>query len=242
MEVAERTVIQLWCIPAAGATAAAYRPWQRWSSPTLTVVPVELPGRGALVAEPPVPDLQRLADWLVESAQADRGPSRVALLGHSMGALVAFEIAHRLEQRRTAARHLIVLASEAPEAAARPPTRDLSGLATDDQLLDALASHPALPDAVRGDREVLAMTLPWLRADLRACETYRLPADRPPLSCPITVITGRYDRTVRREEATAWRAHTLGPFRAVSVPAGHDLVAEADSFVKRCVEQALGLR
>jgi pyochelin biosynthesis protein PchC len=235
-------VIQLWCIPAAGATAAAYRPWQRWSSPTLTVVPVELPGRGALAAEPAVPDLERLADRLVESAHADFQPSAFALLGHSMGALVAFEMAHRLEQRGTGARHLIVLASEAPDAAARPAARALSDLATDDQLLDALASHPALPDAVRGDREVLAMTLPWLREDLRACDTYRLPVDRPPLSCPITVITGRYDRTVRQEDAAAWRGHTLGPFRAVSVPAGHNLVAEAETFVRRCVEQALGLK
>lgn len=231
-------MVQLLCVPGAGRTAATYRHWQRWHSTEVTVVPLELPGRGELAEVPPEPDIARLAHWLSDSALAAAARSPIALLGHSMGALIAFELAHLLERQNVPIRHIFVLACKPPgsrEPASRPA---LAGMDSDNRLLAALAQHPALPESVRADHDVLKIGLSWLRADIQACESYR-PDPRPPLRCPITVMLGRYDQSTGSADAAGWAAHTRARFRVMTVPAGHDLPDEAAEFVRRCVERTL---
>lgn len=224
----------LLCAPPAGGSAATFLPCQQWPLSAATVVPLEYPGRGARQGEPLATDLLGLADTLVRDIDTS-GSESVALLGLSMGALVAWEMAHLLAAN-TVIRHLFALASPAPHALAA----DARIAALDDErLLDALQAHPGLPESVRGNRELLAFTLPQVRADFRACETYRPPAGRAPLDCPITAVTGRYDPTMTDHDAQAWCACTTGAFRLRQLPAAHDLISEAAPFIMRCVNEAL---
>jgi medium-chain acyl-[acyl-carrier-protein] hydrolase len=231
-------VVRLVCLPPAGGTAAAYQEWQGRSSPRLEVVPIELPGRGTKTSEQPRTDLVDLATGLTAEIRHLANGGAIALLGHSMGALVAFELAHLLQTENIPVIHLFVLASSSPAAAAERSEGTLAEL-PDDALLAALEDHAALPDRLRKNSALLAATLPWLRADLQACETYYPVPDRQRLGCPITAVTGRYDHMISSDQMAGWRDCTDAEYKQVTVPAGHDLLAEAGVFVWRCVENAL---
>lgn len=228
----------LLCVPPAGGGAATFLPCQQWALPTATVVPLELPGRGTRQAEPLATSLLDLAERLVRDIDADvAGEAPLALLGHSMGALVAWEMAQLLAGK-IVVRHLFALASPAPHAAVVAEGGTGLSALDDDRLLDALQTHPGIPDGVRRNRELLAVGLPQIRADFRACETYQPPSGRAPLDCPITVVTGRYDPTVTVADAQEWRACTTGAFQHKQLPAAHDLITEAGPFVTRCINEA----
>jgi pyochelin biosynthesis protein PchC len=123
--------------------------------------------------------------------------------GHSMGALLAFEVARRLAGQGIVPRHLVVSGRRAPSRrrAESVHTRDDAGLIAE---VVALSGTDA---AILGDPEILRMVLPAIRGDYRAVETHQH-RDGPPLTCPITVLTGDDDPRVSLDEATAWKEHT----------------------------------
>src|SRR5262245_156411 len=90
--------LRLLCLPYAGGTASLYRQWPDGLPSAIEVCPVELPGRGVRLGEPPSSDLSRLCDDVI--AAIDELPGLpMAVFGHSMGAKLAFELARRLDDR-----------------------------------------------------------------------------------------------------------------------------------------------
>jgi surfactin synthase thioesterase subunit len=195
-------------LPPAGATLAALREVAA-AAPGAAVWGVEYPGRGARVADPLPASLAGLAGEVAREL-ARCGP-RLVLVGFSMGAFVALELAMRPEVAPVA---LVVVGAVAPQR--RVPGR----YARPDA--DALAR--LLDDRVPGLRdspEVWEYALDLLRADLRLASAYRGPAGRVP--CPIVALCGADDPSLDSlDDATgAWRSWTAGPFAAAIVPGGH---------------------
>ena len=131
-----------------------------------------------------------------------------AFFGHSMGALIGYELTRHLRRhRRPAARSPLRLgprgaASARPEpAAARAAARRNS--------LDKLRELNGTPEEVLRHPELRELLIPILRADFEVCETYVYPAE-PPLDCPISAFSGLGDDYVNREELEAWREQTTG--------------------------------
>lgn len=215
--------LRLVCLPYAGGAASIYRLWSRELAPDVEVVPVELPGRGVRMAEPPLDDLAALCDALADALATLRDGVPLALFGHSMGARIAFELAIRLDGRGEPARHLFASASPAPGVRLRyGPDGDSrpSGQLGDDQFLARLAQLGGTPPEILADRELMARVLPTLRADFVISETCRVdPSLR--VSCPITVIAGRDDAGAAPSAAAAWQLRTTGAFRLVELAAGH---------------------
>lgn len=206
----------LLCLPFAGAGAAFFAPWRAAADPAITVVPLHLPGRERLIARPPHTDLATAAEELARQAVVDghRGP--LALYGHSMGAVLAYEIAHRLVALGVTVAHLVVSGSPGPWDG----RAEKAGGLDDEQFLARVQDfagyrHPAfdIPEA----RELL---LPTLRADVRMHEDYAPTSERP-LDCPVTAIRGADDHLVSALATRRWRMATSGRFSAVEVPGGH---------------------
>jgi medium-chain acyl-[acyl-carrier-protein] hydrolase len=211
--------LHLLCFPYAGGGAAAYRTWRNRLPSSVQVVAAPLPGREARVREAA---RTRLADLVAQLADelAPHMQGHFAFFGHSMGALVAYELSHYLwARRRPLPLRLFVSAHRSPELPR--PVRDLHPL-PDAELIDELRRLGGTPEPVLQHAELMAMVLPILRADLEACETYVHPAHaRAPLPLPISAFAGADDRRVGPEGLVGWQRHTQTDFRLRVLPGGH---------------------
>ncbi|WP_409186646.1 thioesterase II family protein [Amycolatopsis sp. VS8301801F10] len=193
--------VRLVCLHHAGGTASTYEGWQRPLAEVAQVVPVLLPGRGRHRPARPYTNLEPLvsdlATTLIEHGLADR----YALFGHSMGALLAYELSCRLRDRGHAEPlHLFVSGSRAPH---------LYG--TDARLfaLDTGGCASAV-----------------LRADLAVCDSYAW-TPRRPLCCPVTAFRGSDDPLATAAHVEAWRSYTEGSLVVREFSGGHFFLAGA---------------
>ncbi|AXQ48631.1 thioesterase II family protein [Pseudomonas sp. SAR267] len=231
------TPLNLLCLPYSGASAMVYSRWRRKLPAWLQVRPVELPGRGARMGEPLQTDMQALARQLAsEQRLAVNAP--YALLGHSLGALLAFELAHELRALGCPA----PLALFACGTAAPTRREDYDGHnwrdpKSDDQLKSELRELNGTPEEVLANAELMSLTLPTLRADFLLCGRY-LYRQRPALQCPLHVLGGEADRA-SAEQLQAWRRETLGAFSLQMFPGGHFFIHEHEDQVLAALTQAL---
>lgn len=210
--------VRLVCLPHAGGGASAYRPWLQALPPHVALDAVQLPGRESRFSERLRVDLHALADELA-GALSTALLEPFALLGHSMGAILAYEVAQRLVLRGgPVPRRLFVSGHRAPHLPAHHP--QLHRL-SDDALLSELGrKYGGIPAAVLADAELRALYVPILRADLTAVETYA-PRAHAPLPCPVVALGGSDDPGAAAEELQAWSAHTSATFSAHLFEGGH---------------------
>ena len=217
------------CVPWAGGSATVYQPWQQLTS-QLDIVGVQLPGRSSRFAEPALSQVDDIADALLVQLAAVNGD--YALFGHSMGALVAYELAHRVHS--TGARPplaLYVSGLPAPHITLPPPIYQLP----EEELVRWLRHNGVFDDELTQSPELLRMLLPTLRADLAVVDTYRY-RKRPPLPWPIRVFGGSDDAECR-PTLPDWSAHTSARCTVDEFPGGHfflldhlaDIVARIES-------------
>lgn len=210
--------MRLICLPYAGGGSAAYFRWRSAIPAQIDLVPLALPGHDGRLHEPPCTNLRGLSGALADDLQSalDRP---YALLGHSLGAWLAFELVRELRRRNGRLPRLLVV------AAGRPP-HEPSGEAAlhrlpDSEFLAAVEQrYTGIPAAVRNQPELLQMLLPVLRADLQMVETYQYIAE-PPLDVDILAIGGADDPTVSAGQLAEWQRHTTRDCSVRLVPGGH---------------------
>ncbi len=224
------------CLPHAGGSASAFRSWQA-ASGVLDVIGVQLPGREDRFPEPLLRTLPDVLDGLVAALTSFTG-RRYALFGHSMGALLAFEAAHRLRQLKLASPEALFVSNfPAPDLATdREPLYDLP----DQELTRWMIQVNGISPESLEHPDLLRLMLPTIRADLRIVDTYRW-EPRQPLDCPIGVFAGVDDPEVPLAAARAWRSHTSRYLGTQSLPGGHFCVHGHISLVVASISRALGL-
>jgi surfactin synthase thioesterase subunit len=226
--------VQLFCLPYAGGSASAYGKWQSHLPSWIEVCPVELPGHGRNIAEPLAWTIPEMVERLTESVQRDvRGP--FALFGHSMGAVLAFELACYYENAgRCAPIAAFVSGSDAPS---QRDARRYEHLQSDDAILAELQRLAGTPAAVLADAELMELTLPILRADFAACAAYQFDGVRR-LRCPIDVFAGTNDTTTP-ERLAAWRDHAVAECCVHMFPGEHFFIHREAAEVLRCIARRL---
>jgi len=228
--------LRLFLLPFAGAGAAPFRSWPAGLRNDLEIYGVQPPGRESRLAEPPFRALRPMVRALADDIDGlVREP--FALFGHSLGALLAFELSRELRRRgHGEPAHLVVSAFRAPQLPDRRPA--LHGLA-DDRLVAELRRLGGTPPEVLDRPEILAMVLPTLRADLAVSETY-VYRHEPPLGCAVTAWGGRSDPDVTETALRDWAATTTGPFDLRRFDGGHMyLTADGVAIARRLGETLL---
>lgn len=208
--------LRLFCFPYAGGGDAIFRAWASMLPPTIEVCPVQLPGRGARAKEPPFTQLSPLIDAAAD-ALAPVLDKPFALFGHSVGAIIGFELSQLLRRKyRLGPVHLFVSARPSPQTV-RPRA---SRIPTDREFLELLWNYNGTPEQALANPELMELMLPVIRADFALSQSYGY-AHEPPLDCPITAFGGLRDTSISREELKGWGEHTNGRFTLRMLPGDH---------------------
>ena len=179
---------------------------------------MQLPGRESRFREAP---FTRMSDAVEQAAGVLERHLDLpfALFGHSMGAILCFELARLLRSRYGVGPiHLFVSARRAPQFPdPRPPLHPLPDARF---IAEIDRRYNGLPREVLANTELMELLLPMLRADVQMIETYAYEPDLP-LDCPITAFGGLEDNDLRIEDLDGWRAHTNSHFEAKLFPGDH---------------------
>jgi len=226
--------IQLLCLPSSGGGASLYRPWlDRLTYAELHAA--MLPGRERRLAEPPMDSMAQLIRALVPEVAKLAGRP-YALFGHSMGALVAFELTRALAaHNHPLPVRLFVSAYRSPERPRR--MRNLHHL-PHDEFVDALRMYGGTPEAVLQHQETMELLLPMIRADFKLHEAHQFQTE-PPVDVPITAFCGRSDHIVPPQELEGWNAHTRSDFALHSYPGAHFFIHDSRDAVIAQIEKDL---
>jgi medium-chain acyl-[acyl-carrier-protein] hydrolase len=208
--------IQLFCFPCAGAGATAFREWPSLLPSYVEHCAVQLPGRESRIRERPFTRMPALADAVADALMPECAMPFV-LFGHSLGALLSFEVARRLRDWKGLTPKLLVCSSSpAPHLVQKKRDDDLS----DAELVSTLKTMRGVPPAVFDHPELLRILLPIIRADFEVVNNYRYEAGDP-VECPILSVCGSEDEEVQVAEQHAWRAHTTKRLSSFVFPGGH---------------------
>lgn len=231
----ERASVSLVCFPHAGGSASFFLPMSRALAPAVDILAIQYPGRQDRYQEPPLDSIADLADQIYSQLRkADLG--RLALFGHSMGATIAFEVARRLEsdQQSTVLR-LFASGRRAPSIATSSQVHLLDA----ERLMAEIRRLSGTELELIDDDELLRASIPVLRSDYKAIETYP-GAPGVQVACPITALVGSYDPLTSVEQASAWKYHTRDHFDLCVFPGGHFYLAPQGEHLFREVSTRIG--
>jgi surfactin synthase thioesterase subunit/phosphopantetheinyl transferase len=196
---------------------------------------VHFPGREKRLREPPIDRLEPLVATLTPLLEPhlDRP---FAFFGHSMGAVIGYELARELRRRgKPGPVHLLVSGRGAPDRESGYPV--LYNL-PEDELMDQLRKLGGTPRQVLENDELMRLFLPVLRADFAVVDTYVYKSE-PPLACPITAFGGTQDPAWPVELVNAWRGHTAAEFRLHMLPGNHFFLHSAEAQLLPLMGEAL---
>jgi medium-chain acyl-[acyl-carrier-protein] hydrolase len=200
-----------------------YRSWAEDLGADVEVSPLRLPGRESRLQEPAFDRIEPLVEALIEALGA-RLKRPFALFGHSMGALVAFELARELRRRSgPAPAHLFLSGRSAPRY---PDPARAVHLLPELDFIEYLRTLNGTPEAILDDPGMREVFFPTLRADFAVCARYRY-REEPPLDVPITVFGGSHDRERAPELLEEWKRETNASFGLHVLPGDHFFVRSA---------------
>ena len=226
---------RLVCLPHAGGSASYFFGVARNLAPAVDVLAAQYPGRQDRRTEPCVATVTELADLLAAQV-AGVADKPLSLFGHSMGAVLAFEVASRLEADGVRPHSIIVSGRRAPDT-----VRDeCVHLRDDDGLIAEIQSLSGTDTKVMQDEEILRMVLPSIRNDYRAVETYRGEPGRT-VAAPIHALIGDSDPKATVDEVRRWAEHTTGAFALKVFPGGHFYLDHHVPEVLGLIRAALGV-
>lgn len=222
-----RPRLRLFCFPHAGGAATLFHAWPAALPADVELFGAQLPGRSYRYAERPFVRMAPLLEALTP-AIAPHLDVPYVLFGHSLGALVVFELTRRL---RLFGAHLpaalIVSGRSAPHLPPPPPLHTMP----DARFRDALCERYGMARDLASNEQIMSLALPALRADFELIETWRY-VEEPPLPMPVTVAAGRDDRIVTEAGLEAWRTLTTGAFASHRLPGRHNyMIEERDAWL-----------
>lgn len=213
--------MKLFCIPYSGGSADGYYQWKKRIDPAIVICPIELAGHGRRIKEPFFNSVDEAAKDLAKQIQAKIVPGEAyALLGHSMGALLAFETYYQLDPACRPA-HIFFCGRKAPQDM-DDPTEYYK--LPEPEFLDVVYRYGGTTKEVLKNDALRSIFLPILRADFKLSELYTWKPKHEPIACPFTVVNGRQDYSAMTADMNRWLEHGQG--RVLTVEGTHFFLFE----------------
>ncbi|WP_240950684.1 thioesterase II family protein [Collimonas pratensis] len=209
--------MRLYCFAYAGGNGSIFLPWQDLIHPSIEICAVQLPGRGARLSEPPAKSLSEVVEQVAQVV-LQQGGQRFAFFGHSLGGLIAFELARYCERHYLPApERIFVSGCGAPQF--RGPLRRVHELG-DSALIDVLKDFDGTPVDLLENTELMTLLLPSIRADFGLVADYKYQPNRL-LNTPISVLAGTEDAHVSPIQVGGWQKETNKEIRVRWFDGGH---------------------
>jgi medium-chain acyl-[acyl-carrier-protein] hydrolase len=221
--------LRLLCLPWAGGRPDAYRAWTEWLPRDVELWGARYP------PEPPEDGIAGIARDLATAGRASLG-ERFALFGHSMGAIVAFELVRELRRAEAALPLLLGVSGEAAPQVARSG-RDARTL-SDAELLEEVRSFGGTPEALLTEDAAMELLLPGLRRDLELSSAYAY-REEEPLDVPILAFASLSDAVAAPAEVAEWAAQSTAAFELHRLPGDHFFLLDAVPVVASFLVDAL---
>lgn len=208
--------LRLFCFSYAGGGTTVFRGWSEQLPEQVEVCAIQLPGRESRATEPPYRRLVTLVADL-HTAITPLLDRPFAFFGHSMGALIAFELARQLRRAGTPQPERLFLAAfRAPQL----PNPNIRIYHLPDEVLKTVLAKEGTPQSVLDNAEIMRALLPTLRADFELCDTYEYHHEAP-LQAPMSVFGGQQDVRVGRTDLENWKVQAGNDFRITMLPGPH---------------------
>lgn len=205
------------CIPYAGGGSTAFAHWKNALAPQMDVISICFPGRERLYGQTSLTSIAQMAEFVIAQLP-QQAEQELLLFGHSMGALVAFEVARTLQARGCSpVKHLLVSACQAPP---RFFTQGIASIKDDHEFIQAVTQFGGIPSELASNKDFLEFVTPILRGDFLACDAYAYQATSR-LSIPITAFGGISDELVPLPDLQAWQELGSAGFAMHQFDGGH---------------------
>jgi medium-chain acyl-[acyl-carrier-protein] hydrolase len=214
---------QLFCFHHAGGSTKQFTDWKRFLPASIETIPIGLPGRQERFQERLITEFPAALE-AVTSMVAPLVNAPFALIGHSMGALLAFEVARNLEQLGLAPSALFVCGCRAPHRWAED--HEMKSHLPDSELTEEIREMHGTAESILSNAELMELLLPMLRADFAVCDSYLFDPQSSVLSCPIFAFGGLEDSDITREDIADWRHLTSGGFGSHMLEGDHFFVQQ----------------
>ncbi|MDK1476855.1 thioesterase domain-containing protein [Streptomyces sp. 549] len=202
-------------LPHAGGWPSAFRSWWQVLPDDVECVVAQLPGRGARINEPPLTRVEPQVDALSRSL-AELEPLPYAVIGHSFGSVLGYELTRAMEQKELPPALLAVSARQPPCFPSEPP---FAHLRSDTELLEHLVDIGGLSPGLMDRADLIRLSLRAIRADLEAMETYQRPWAG--TRVPILALSAVDDPVVIDDRMHLWSLETSGGFSRQTFTGGH---------------------
>jgi medium-chain acyl-[acyl-carrier-protein] hydrolase len=194
--------IKLFCLAYAGGTAMIYSRWKKWMDKSIEIVPIELAGRGIRGKEPFFASLDEAAEDVYARIKEAADGSPFAIFGHSMGALLTYEVMHKMQDRGDEMPVYAFLSGRnAPHVEVE---NKMIHLLPDDLFIQEIARIGGTPKEFFEQKQLLDMFIPILKADYKMIETHPFVPKAEKLDVEIAVLGGTEDEDVKVEDLGKW--------------------------------------
>jgi len=213
----------LFCVPYAGGSGSAYNEWKKYFNDYITVIPVELKGRGKRFNENLYQDMQEAVDDILCVLKKTIERDEYAIFGHSMGALLAYELYYAITLESLRKPNHIFFSGHSAPCCGRD--REKLHLLSDDEFVKRIIALGGMPEEVLCNGELLDIVLPYLKNDFRISESYLYKERMAKIECNISVFTGK-DEDTTVEEIQLWKKHGSKKVRIYDFNGNHFFINE----------------
>lgn len=234
-KVNTKAAVRLFCFPYAGGAAHVYRYWQNLLPASVDICAVQLPGRGNRLREPASTNLGELVSAAAEALKPYMDLPYL-FFGHSMGALISFELARHL--RRDFFLQPIGLLVSGCRAPQSQLIKRYTYNLPDAEFVEEIRRLNGTPAEVLEHPELMALMLPLLRADFQLLQTYRYQKDEP-FEFPITAFGGMDDTEVSPACLEAWEMQTSSRFAYRLFPGNHFFLQTSRELLLQAISEEL---
>jgi surfactin synthase thioesterase subunit len=229
---------KLFCFPYAGGSAAVYSKWKKKLDKDIELVAVELAGRGKRIYEPLYDSIDEAIEDVYKIIKNDLNGTPYGFFGHSMGGIIAFELAQKLRNMKTSQPSFIFFSGRgAPHVPKREDKEVIYDL-PEEKFREKILDLGGTPKEFFEHPELQEVLLPTLRSDFKIAETYEVLDEIIPFDFDIEILIGK-EEDVTAEQMHGWKDHTNKLCTMYYFEGGHFFINEKSEKIVEIINNSV---